>query len=74
MKNLIEKYNKNIIDFVIRVDNLTEEEIKGHQIRTRGHPTYEINEPDIDFYKTLEKRFQQKTIHNPTTNQRLIVE
>ena len=28
MKNLIEKYNKNIIDFVIRVDNLTEEEIK----------------------------------------------
>ena len=28
MKSLIEKYNKDIIDFVIRVDNLTEEEIK----------------------------------------------
>jgi hypothetical protein len=28
MKNLIEKYNKDIIDFVIRVDDLTEEEIK----------------------------------------------
>lgn len=28
MKSLIEKYNKDIIDFVIRVDNLTKKEIK----------------------------------------------
>ena len=28
MNNLIKKYNKNIIDFVIRVDNLTKKEIK----------------------------------------------
>ena len=28
MKSLIEKYNKDIIDFVIRVDDLTEKEIK----------------------------------------------
>jgi len=28
MQNLIEKYNKDIIDFVIKVDDLTEKEIK----------------------------------------------
>jgi hypothetical protein len=53
---------KQYLYYKERFDKITEEEIKGHQIRTRGHPTYEINEPDIDFYKTLEKRFQQKTI------------
>ena len=37
-------------------------EIQGHQIRTRGHPRYEINEPDIDFYTKLEKRYQNKNI------------
>tara|TARA_B100001094_G_C17916662_1_gene663878 strand:- start:466 stop:633 length:168 start_codon:yes stop_codon:yes gene_type:complete len=28
MENLIKKYNKDIIDFVIKVDKLTEKEIK----------------------------------------------
>ena len=41
---------------------ITLNEIHGHQIRTRGHPRYEINEPDIDFYTKLEKRYQNKNI------------
>ena len=41
---------------------ITLKEIQGHQIRTRGHPRYEINEPDIDFYTKLEKRCQKKNI------------
>ena len=41
---------------------ITETEIQGHQIRTRGHPRYEINEPDIDFYAKLEKRSAKKGI------------
>ena len=43
-------------------DNIIQEEIRGHQIRTRGHPRYEINEPDIDFYSRLEKRYRGKNI------------
>ena len=41
---------------------IIDKEIQGHQIRTRGHPTYEINEPDIDFYAKLEKRYQNKNV------------
>ena len=37
-------------------------EIQGHQIRTRGNPTYEINEPDIEFYAKLEKKSAQKCL------------
>ena len=42
--------------------DITETEIQGHQIRTRGHPRYEINEPNIDFYAKLEKRSAKKSI------------
>ena len=41
---------------------IIEKEIQGHQIRTRGHPTYELNEPDINFYSKLEKRSAQRNI------------
>ena len=37
-------------------------EIRGHQIRTRGLPKFEIKEPDIEFYAKLEKRSCQKNI------------
>ena len=37
-------------------------EIQGHQIRTRGNPIYEINEPDIEFYAKLEKKSAQKCL------------
>ena len=39
---------------------IIEKEIQGHQIRTRGYPTYELNEPDIHFYSKLEKRSAQR--------------
>ena len=48
--------------FKQRFKQITEDEIEGHLIRTRGHPRYEINEPDIDFYAKLEKRSQKKNI------------
>ena len=41
-------------------EDVIDTEIQGHQIRTRGHPIYEINEPDIEFYAKLEKRSAQK--------------
>ena len=56
-------------------------EIQGHQIRTKGHPTYEINEPDIEFYAKLEKRsvqrnmiteLQDKNGQTQTENEKLI--
>ena len=47
-----------------RYKEIIDKEIEGHQIRTRGHPRYEMNEPDIDFYAKLEKRSQQKNIIN----------
>ena len=37
-------------------------EIKGHQIRTRGQPRFEINEPNVDYYFKLEQRARQKSI------------
>ena len=42
--------------------DIIQKEIHGHQIRTRGHPRYEINEPDIDFFSKLEKRSSQRAI------------
>ena len=33
--------------FKSKLDAITEDEIRGHEIRTRGQPKYEINEPNI---------------------------
>ena len=46
----------------IQLNNILEEEIKGHQIRTRGLPKYEINEPDISTYSNFEKIYKAKNI------------
>ena len=50
------KYYKN------RLDDLLQDEIRGHEIRTRGLPKYELNEPDITTYSTFEKRFQSSGV------------
>ena len=41
---------------------IVNKEIQGHEIRTKGYPRYELNEPDIDFYSKLEKRSQSKNV------------
>ena len=41
-----------------RLDELIHDEIRGHQVRTRGQPKYELNEPDISTYSKFEKRYQ----------------
>ena len=45
-----------------QMDAIHEEEIRGHEIRTRGQPKYEINEPNISLYSTFEKRYQSKNV------------
>lgn len=43
-----------------RLNDIIEYEIRGHEIRTRGQPTYEINEPNISTYSKFEKQYQSK--------------
>ena len=45
-----------------RLDDIIQYEIKGHEIRTKGLPKYELNEPDISTYSKFEKRFQSKGV------------
>ena len=45
-----------------RLDEILNDEIRGHQIRTKGQPKYEINEPDISMYSQFEKRYQSKNV------------
>ncbi len=45
-----------------RLDAILMEEIHGHQIRTKGQPKYELNEPDISTYSKFEKRYQSKSV------------
>ena len=44
-----------------RLDDILQDQIKGHQIRTKGQPTYELNEPDISTYSKFEKRYQAQS-------------
>ena len=60
--NMTAQQKKDQAYYQQRYKEIVEHEIQGHQIRTRGLPTYEINEPDIHFYSKLEKRFQQKNL------------
>ena len=45
-----------------RLDDILQDEIRGHQIRTKGQPTYELNEPDISTYSKFEKRYQANSV------------
>ena len=45
-----------------RLSDILCEEIKGHQIRTKGQPNYELNEPDISTYSKFEKRYQASSV------------
>ena len=52
---------------IIRNEVLNEiimDEIRGHDIRTRCHPKFELNESDISTYSKFEKMYQsQHMIH-----------
>ena len=50
------KYYKN------RLDDILQDEIRGHEIRTKGLPKYELNEPDISIYSSFEKRYQSNGV------------
>ena len=53
-----------------RLDDMIFDEIKGQEIRTRGQPKYEINEPDMRTQSNFEKRFKsQNTIHQLSDEQ-----
>ncbi len=56
------KQKEEYINVKSKYDDIVKGEIQGYEIRTRGHPRYEINEPDIDFYSKLEKRYKDKNI------------
>ena len=45
-----------------KYDEIIKHEIKGHQIRTKGQPSFEINEPNIEYYFKLEQRSRQKGV------------
>ena len=60
--NLSYKQKEEYIYFKRQFDYIVQGEIRGYQIRTKGHPRYEINEPDIDFFSKLEKRYQGRSI------------
>jgi exonuclease III len=45
-----------------QLNSILEDEIRGHEIRTRGQPKYEINEPNISMYSGFEKRYQAKNV------------
>ena len=52
----------NYEHYKTQLNSVLEEEIRGHEIRTRGLPKYEINEPDISTYSNFEKRYQAKNV------------
>ena len=56
------RQKEEYIYFKRQFEYIVQGEIQGCQIRTRGHPRYEINEPDIDFFSKLEKRYQGKNV------------
>ena len=60
--NMTAQQKEDYLYFKGKYNEIIEDEIKGHRIRTRGQPTYELNEPNIQFFAKLEKRSQQKNI------------
>ena len=45
-----------------RLDELIQDQIRGHEIRTKGQPKYELNEPNISTYSKFEKRYQSRSV------------
>ena len=54
--------NKTYLHYKARLNELLRVEIRGHEIRTKGQPKYEINEPDINMYSIFEKRYQSQNV------------
>ena len=45
-----------------RYDDISQDKIRGHEIRTNAQLKYELNEPNIDTYSKFKKRYQPKII------------
>ena len=60
--NLTAKQKADYKYYKTKLGVIIEEEIRGHEIRTRGQPKYEINEPNISMYSGFEKRYQAKNV------------
>ena len=63
-KDMSSSQKKNLAYYKSKFNQITTEEIRGHQIRTRGNPDYEMNEPNIAFYAKLEKKSQTRNTIN----------
>ena len=62
-KEALDKSQKKLYSYYKqRLDEIFRDEINGHHIRTKGQPTYELNEPDISTYSKFEKRYQAKSV------------
>ena len=59
-RDLSVKEKELYIYYKEKFKQITEDEIEGYRVRTRGQPTYEINEPDISFFARLEKKSQAR--------------
>ena len=63
------RQKKDLAYYKSKYNQIMTEEIRGHQIRTRGNPDYEMNEPNIAFYAKLEKRSQTRNTINELQDQ-----
>ena len=62
LHNLTVAQNKTYLYYKSRLRDLLQDQIRGHEIRTKGQPKYEINEPDISMYSQFEKRYQAQNV------------
>ena len=62
LTNLTKAQNNSYLHYKTRLNDLLKDEIRGHEVRTKGQPKYEINEPDISMYSQFEKRYQSKNV------------
>ena len=60
--NMTMEQKQDLAYLKAKYDEIIDQEIKGHQIRTKGQPTFEINEPNIEYYFKLEQRSRQKGV------------
>ena len=52
------------------MNDLLRGEVRGHEIRTKGQPQYELNEPDISTYSKFEKRYQAQSVIYQLANEK----
>ena len=54
--------DKAYLYYKSRLRDLLQDQIRGHEIRTKGQPKYEINDPDISTYSQFEKRYHAQNV------------